>query len=129
MVSDKTFYVFCLPCCKIVVSTGALDHLRTDAEIATLLGREDAHVIIARHGAEIATKELWLDIHAPCRCYGRELLNPSKLLQLPKFFKRMERETNEIGLLLMAYAGYDKSVAPRVYEKLAGINRFTLWDY
>ncbi|XP_039142997.1 uncharacterized protein LOC120280288 [Dioscorea cayenensis subsp. rotundata] len=43
VVSDKTFYAFCLPCRKIVVSTRVLDHLRTDAEIATLLGHENGN--------------------------------------------------------------------------------------
>ncbi|XP_039118646.1 mitochondrial metalloendopeptidase OMA1-like [Dioscorea cayenensis subsp. rotundata] len=122
VVSDKTFYAFCLPCGKIVVSTGVLDHLRTDDEIAALLGHEVAHVI-TRHGAEVATKDLWLGVHEMCQ------YDMFTIRQLFDLYDRMRRETDDIGRLLMAYAGYDRRIAPRVYEKLREIRRFTLWDY
>ncbi|XP_039141056.1 mitochondrial metalloendopeptidase OMA1-like [Dioscorea cayenensis subsp. rotundata] len=128
VVSDKTFYAFCLPCRKIVVSTRVLDHLRTDAEIATLLGHEVAHVV-ARHGAEIATKDLWMDIYFRPSHFCRDPGELAYLHRKEDLCKRMEMEADHIGLLLMAYAGYDLSVAPRVYEKLKGINRKTLWHY
>lgn len=52
------------------------------------------------------------------------------LLTLNYFCGRMEMEADYIGLLLMASAGYDPRVAPRVYEKLGEITRDTaLRDY
>ena len=39
----------------------------------------------------------------------------------PQFF-RMEIEADYIGLLLVASAGYDPRVAPKVYEKLGKIS-------
>ena len=41
-------------------------------------------------------------------------------------FGRMEMEADYVGLLLMASAGYDPRVAPRVYEKLGQISGETL---
>ncbi|KAM0940704.1 putative peptidase M48 [Dioscorea sansibarensis] len=61
VVRDNTVNAVCLPGGKIVVFTGLLDHFRTDAEIATVLGHEVAHVS-ARHGAERVTKKLWFAV-------------------------------------------------------------------
>nr|AFK49297.1 unknown [Lotus japonicus] len=44
----------------------------------------------------------------------------SLLLRLP-FSRRMEMEADYIGLLLIASAGYDPRVAPKVYEKLGRV--------
>ena len=38
----------------------------------------------------------------------------------------MEKEADYVGLLLMASAGYDPRVAPRVYKKFGQISRQTL---
>lgn len=40
VVRDNNINAFCLPGGKIVVFTGLLDHFRSDAEIATVLGHE-----------------------------------------------------------------------------------------
>lgn len=43
---------------------------------------------------------------------------------------RMEIEADQIGVLLMAAAGYDPRVAPKMYEKLGQINdESSLKDY
>ncbi|KAB1222833.1 Mitochondrial metalloendopeptidase OMA1 [Morella rubra] len=61
VVNEPVVNAFCLPGGKIVVFTGLLEHFRTDAEIATILGHEVAHAV-ARHSAEAITKNLWLAI-------------------------------------------------------------------
>ncbi|KAJ0808994.1 putative peptidase M48 [Helianthus annuus] len=43
------------------------------------------------------------------------------LLKLP-FSRRMEIEADYVGLLLMASAGYDPRVAPKVFEKLGQVS-------
>ncbi|XP_071727377.1 mitochondrial metalloendopeptidase OMA1-like [Rutidosis leptorrhynchoides] len=51
------------------------------------------------------------------------------LLGLP-FSRRMEIEADYIGLLLMASAGYDPRVAPKVFEKLGKVaGDFALLNY
>ena len=45
-------------------------------------------------------------------------------------YGRMEMEADYIGMMLMASAGYDPRIAPRVYEKLGKVaGDSTLKDY
>ncbi|WCJ20627.1 Peptidase family M48 family protein [Euphorbia peplus] len=120
VVDEPVVNAFCLPGGKIVVFTGLFDLFKTDAEIATIIGHEVAHAV-ARHTAEALSKNLWFAIlqlvliqYAP-----RDIVTTmsSLFLRLP-FSRRMELEADYIGLFLMASAGYDPRVAPRVYEKL-----------
>ncbi|PNY08826.1 mitochondrial metalloendopeptidase OMA1 [Trifolium pratense] len=61
VVNEPVVNAFCLPGGKIVVFTGLLEHFRSDAEIATIIGHEVAHAV-ARHSAEGITKNLWFFI-------------------------------------------------------------------
>ncbi|XP_065878625.1 mitochondrial metalloendopeptidase OMA1 isoform X2 [Euphorbia lathyris] len=123
VVNEPVINAFCLPGGKIVVFTGLLDHFKTDAEIATVIGHEVGHAV-ARHGAEGITKNLWFAILQIVlyQFVMPDLVNTMStlFLRLP-FSRRMEIEADYIGLLLMASAGYDPRVAPRVYEKLGKV--------
>ncbi|XP_076894837.1 mitochondrial metalloendopeptidase OMA1-like [Bidens hawaiensis] len=122
VVDDHAVNACPFPGGKIVVSTGLLQHLKTDQEIAAIIGHEVAH-LVARHTAEQIQKNLWSTIRHLilwCRLVMRDnwfVAVPYVLLKLP-FSKRMEIEADYIGLLLMASAGYDPRVAPNVFEKL-----------
>ncbi|GAA0186061.1 metalloprotease [Lithospermum erythrorhizon] len=116
---------FCCPGGKIVVFTGLLNYLESDAEIATVVGHEIGHAI-ARHGSEGITCNLWMII----LMLGLHLLFNAPevisktckyLLALPHS-RRMEKEADYIGLLLMASAGYDPRSAPKVYEKMGKLS-------
>ncbi|KAI3517616.1 hypothetical protein L1887_16831 [Cichorium endivia] len=129
---DRVVNAFCLPGGKIVVFTGLLKHLKTDEEIATIIGHEVAH-IVARHAAEHITKNLWFAIGQLIlyQFVERDLVNTMSnlLLKLP-FSRRMEIEADYIGLLLMASAGYDPRVAPKVFRKFGRVSRDSaLQDY
>ncbi|XP_057546579.1 mitochondrial metalloendopeptidase OMA1 [Amaranthus tricolor] len=123
VVNEPMVNAFCLPGGKIVVFTGLLNHFKTDAELATVIGHEVGHAI-ARHSAEQITKNLWFAILQLIlvQFIAPDFANAmsSLLLRLP-FSRKMEIEADYIGLLLMASAGYDPRVAPRVYEKLGMI--------
>lgn len=123
VVDEPVVNAFCLPGGKIVVFTGLLKHFRTDPEIATVLGHEVGHAV-ARHSAEMLTKSMWLVL---IELVLFQFITPdlvvamsSLLLRLP-FSRKMEIEADYIGLLLMASAGYDPRVAPKVYEKLGKV--------
>lgn len=123
VVNEPVVNAFCLPGGKIVVFTGLLEHFRSDAEIATIIGHEVAHAV-ARHSAEGMTNNLWFFI---IQLILFQFVTPdvvqtmsSLFLRLP-FSRRMEIEADYIGLLLIASAGYDPRVAPKVYEKLGKI--------
>ncbi|XP_044506901.1 uncharacterized protein LOC123226447 [Mangifera indica] len=124
VVNEPVVNAFCLPGGKIVVFTGLLDHFRTDAEIATIIGHEVGHAL-ARHAAEGITKNLWFAILQLIlyQFVVPDVINTMStlFLRLP-FSRKMELEADYIGLLLVASAGYDPQVAPRVYEKLGQIS-------
>ncbi|KAJ8552750.1 hypothetical protein K7X08_020143 [Anisodus acutangulus] len=132
VVNDPVVNAFCLPGGKIVVFTGLLEHFRTDAEIATIIGHEVGHAV-ARHAAEGVTKNLWFAI---LQLVLYQFVMPDVVntmsalfLRLP-FSRRMEMEADYIGLLLMASAGYNPRIAPSVYEKLGKISgESALRDY
>ncbi|XP_010529777.1 PREDICTED: uncharacterized protein LOC104806528 [Tarenaya hassleriana] len=120
VVNEPMVNAFCLPAGKIVVFTGLLEHFKTDAEIATVIGHEVGHAV-ARHVAEGITKNLWFAILQLVlyQFVMPDLVNTMSalFLRLP-FSRKMEIEADYIGLLLLASAGYDPRVAPKVYEKL-----------
>lgn len=123
VVNEPVVNAFCLPGGKIVVFTGLLEHFRTDAEIATIIGHEVAHAV-ARHSAETITKNLWFAIIQLVlyQFVMPDIVNTmsSLFLRLP-FSRKMEMEADYIGLLVIASAGYDPRVAPKVFEKLGKV--------
>lgn len=134
VVDEPVVNAFCLPGGKIVVFTGLLRHFQTDEEIATVIGHEVGHVV-ARHGAEGITKNLWFAIIQLIlyQFVMPDIVNSMSnlLLRLP-FSRRMEMEADYIGLLLIASARYDPRVAPLVYEKLGkvtGQSQSPMTDY
>ncbi|XP_027358549.1 uncharacterized protein LOC113867428 [Abrus precatorius] len=132
VVNEPVVNAFCLPGGKIVVFTGLLEHFRSDAEIATIIGHEVGHAV-ARHSAEGITKNLWFAILQLIlyQFVTPDIVNTmsSLFLRLP-FSRRMEMEADYIGLLLIASAGYDPRVAPKVYEKLGKVTgESALRDY
>ncbi|XP_074363353.1 mitochondrial metalloendopeptidase OMA1-like [Apium graveolens] len=109
---------------RIVVYKGLLQLLKSDAEIAAVIGHEVAHVV-ARHSAERRTTKLLFLIRmliiplgssAEVKKLGKLILNPIR--------QRNEMEADYIGLLLMASAGYDPRVAPKMYEMLGHDDSF-----
>ncbi|GMH28159.1 hypothetical protein Nepgr_030002 [Nepenthes gracilis] len=132
VVNEPVVNAFCLPGGKIVVFTGLLEHFKADAEIATIIGHEVGHAV-ARHSAEQITKNMWFAIIQLIlyQFIMPDLANAMStlLLRLP-FSRKMEIEADYIGLLLLASAGYDPRVAPKVYEKLGKVTgESALRDY
>ncbi|KAI3944418.1 hypothetical protein MKW98_006579 [Papaver atlanticum] len=104
------------PSGKIVVFTGFLDHFKTNAEIAIVIGHEVGH-IVARPGAEgVSNRMCFLFLRIILR-----ILSGGPTTTLNKIVGMMEKEADYIGLLLLASAGYDPRGAPEVYEKLGKI--------
>ncbi|CAM0951667.1 unnamed protein product [Alopecurus aequalis] len=91
---------------KILVFTGLLKNLETDAEIATIIAHEIAHVV-ARHWSESIIYEKWFPY-------------PLKV----HFLRRNELEADHIGMLILAAAGFDPRIAPVAVEKLVGNDIF-----
>ncbi|RHN76989.1 putative peptidase M48 [Medicago truncatula] len=106
--------VGCFPNGKIVLSWDLIRHFPSDAEKATIIAHEVARVV-ARHFVEQVTKNLcdlvWLFSVLHLLCSNG-----------PFCHSMFEFEADYIGLLLMAAAGYDPRVAPKVYEELGKLS-------
>ncbi|XP_010555633.1 PREDICTED: uncharacterized protein LOC104825078 [Tarenaya hassleriana] len=113
---------YCYSSGKIVVYTGLLEHLRTDAEIATVIGHEIGS-LVARHMAEETSKFcLTFPFLVLCMVFTGPLLAFLMSLQLTVYsillMEELIEEADNIGLILQAIAGYDPRAAPGAYEKL-----------
>uniref|UniRef100_A0ACD5XFK7 Uncharacterized protein n=1 Tax=Avena sativa TaxID=4498 RepID=A0ACD5XFK7_AVESA len=105
VVKDKRVTMWSYPAGKIIVPTGLLQVFSTDAEVATMIAHEIGHVL-ARHWAEKII-------------YNKCLPGP---LRVP-FFRRVEREADQIGMMILAAAGFDPRVALPAFEKLEDSHR------
>ncbi|XP_058776518.1 mitochondrial metalloendopeptidase OMA1-like [Vicia villosa] len=110
---------------KMAISQVMINHFSTDAEIATLIAHEVAH-IVARHLAEKVAKSAWILI--VCMLLEKFInIDYNKqvwpLFSVLPFHRRFEFEADYIGLLLIAAAGYDPWVAPKVYKKIGMLER------
>ncbi|PIA51530.1 hypothetical protein AQUCO_01100410v1 [Aquilegia coerulea] len=123
VVDDPQVNAACYPAGKIVVYTGLLKQFTTRGEVATIISHEIGHAI-ARHTAETLTKSMisaiFQSLIFSIVCVNDKIIYYASdiLIHLP-FSRKMEREADYLGLLMMASAGYDPQIAPKVYEKLA----------
>jgi Zn-dependent protease with chaperone function len=119
-----------LPGGKVGVYTGILPIAADEAGLATILGHEVAHAI-AHHGAERAGQDTLLGVlgtgvgvaAAVAGIDGRSAMDLFGLgadvgVLLP-FSRSQEAEADEIGLILMARAGYDPRAAVALWERMA----------
>jgi predicted Zn-dependent protease len=119
LVEDQTPNAFCLPGGKVVVYTGILPFTKDETGLAVVVGHEVAHAL-ARHGAErMSTGELaGIASQTAAIIFGGG--NPETEKQVEQAFgigsnvglilpfsRHQESEADQIGLLLMAKAGYD----------------------
>jgi len=111
---------FALPGGGIVITTGMLNFLESEAELAAILGHEISHVDL-RHCIERLQYEL-----AARKIVGRELAMIVRIqYQLVNlgFNEQHELEADAGGVILAAMAGYDPRAAITVFERLATVKR------
>ncbi len=124
LVESNEVNAWCMPGGKIVVYSGILPVTKNEAGLATVMGHEVAHAL-ANHGqqrmsgamlqqlggqvAQVAVGEQSQQTQAlAMQAYGAG----SQVLGMLPFSRKHETEADEIGLTLMAIAGYnpDESV-------------------
>lgn len=115
---------------KIVIHTGILPIVENESGLAAVIGHEIAHAL-AEHGEERTSQVflaqfggLGLDIlfqqksaefrHSVQLAYGIGV----QLGAILPFSRKHEKEADEIGLYLMAMAGYDVYEAPQVWARM-----------
>jgi metalloendopeptidase OMA1, mitochondrial len=137
LLASQTQNAFCLPGGKVAIYEGLIPYCQNEAGLAVVMSHEIAHAI-AHHGAERmshqagvkgigamlgwamneatpATRELAMKAFGTGAQYG---------VLLP-YSRRHESEADEIGLYLMAQAGYDPTEAPLFwgrFSQAAGTN-------
>jgi predicted Zn-dependent protease len=127
---DSVINAFAMPGGKVGVYTGILHLASTDDELAAIIGHEIAHVV-ARHGNERVSQALLFATGGLAVGYAvREEDDATQQAILIAYgigatlgatlpFSRLhENESDEIGLLYMARAGYDPRAAPMFWEKM-----------
>lgn len=129
---DETANAFALPGGKIGVHTGILKVAENDSQLATVIGHEVGHVM-AHHGAErisqsVITQIGFIGVNAYLG--GRAMKGESKELILAAlgigtqvaillpYSRTHESEADQIGLDLMAQAGFDPKQSIPLWENM-----------
>ncbi len=135
---DKTVNAFALPGGKVAVYTGILRVTQNEAGLAAVMGHEVAHAT-ARHGAERMSRSAVIQlvlkggetalsvalenkepetVNAVMAAFG---LGAQVGLELP-FSREQESESDRIGLIYMAKAGYDPTQAIEFWKRMATLS-------
>jgi predicted Zn-dependent protease len=119
----------CLPAGKVAVFTGLLAFIRSDDELATVLGHEMAHAL-AHHASERlalnpadaealrAAGGRLSDVDEPRRRSLLGLLDAGAALESLSYNRFQESEADHIGVFLMTFAGYDPEAALAFWERM-----------
>ncbi len=127
---DKVVNAWCMPGGKVAVYTGILPITQTDTGLAVVMGHEIAHAI-AKHGNERMSQGLLAQLGAVglsaalstnpgatseifMAAYG---LGANVGVLLP-YGRLQESEADQIGLILMAKAGYDPRQAVPFWKRM-----------
>jgi len=131
LVNDKAVNAWCMPGGKIVVYTGILPVTKDEAGLATVLGHEVAHALL-NHGAQrmsasqaqaigaaglaLATSGQSAERQQMFQQYYGVGTNVGVMLP---FSRKHESEADEIGLTLMAIAGYNPDNALVFWQRMS----------
>jgi metalloendopeptidase OMA1, mitochondrial len=130
VVADSQINAFCLPGGKVAFYEGILPVCGSENGIAVVMGHEVGHAI-ARHGGERISQGLLAEqgVGVVAQILGGQDAEKQKIAAtalgagvhygaiLP-FSRKQESEADEIGLALMADAGYDPREAPKFWERM-----------
>ncbi len=135
VIESDSMNAFCLPGGKVAVYTGILPVCRDEAGLAVVMSHEVGHAI-ARHGGERMSYQTAQNLGKSA--IGMVMQNQEEQKQLIvmtaygaasqygvilPYSRRHELEADEIGLRLMAKAGYDPSVAPEFWERFSAMKQ------
>lgn len=131
LVQSNQVNAFCMPGGKIVVYTGLLGLCSSDEELASVVAHEVSHAI-AKHSNERLSRNMVSQLGGQIllssvggqgqamqaiigQAYG---LGSSLFVSLP-YNRKQEYEADQIGMILMAMAGYNPQAAITLWKKMA----------
>lgn len=132
LVKDNQVNAFCMPGGQVVFYEGIMPLLDTPDLVAVVMGHEIAHAI-ARHGNERMSQQALASIvgsvtgqvvEQKTSQYGRALFEAAFTVgteygYLLPYSRKHESESDEIGLYIMAIAGYDITQAPILWKRMS----------
>jgi beta-barrel assembly-enhancing protease len=124
LADPKTVNAFALPGGPIFITEGLLRQLKTEAELAGVLGHEIGHVI-ARHSSERLAKQQLTQGLIGALVVGSGDYTTAQIGQMVggminmKYGREDELESDALGIRIMSEAGYDPRALIRVMEVLA----------
>ncbi|MEL0456093.1 M48 family metallopeptidase [Flavobacteriaceae bacterium SZ-1-7] len=128
LVDDKTVNAWCMPGGKIVVYTGILPIAKNETGLAAIMGHEVAHAL-ANHGQQRMSAGMLQQLGAVAgniaiqdeksrnafnQYYG---VGSTVGVMLP-FSRAHETEADNIGVYLMAIAGYNPTEAAELWKRM-----------
>jgi len=134
VIRSQDINAFCLPGGKVIVYTGLFQFIDNDAELACVLSHEIGHAI-ARHGGENISRQYMQQLGAVALSsavsssenyelwMGAYGLGTDLGVMLP-FSREQEYEADQIGLILMAKAGYDPRAALTFWNKFKNLQNY-----
>lgn len=131
LVVDTAVNAFCMPGGKIVVYEGILPVTQTEAGLAVVIGHEVAHAV-AKHSNERMSQQMAAGVGASAldallsgsstttRNIAQTVfgLGAQYGVTLP-YSRKQEYEADRLGLIFMAMAGYDPSVAVPFWQRMS----------
>lgn len=130
LVKEKSINAFAMPGGKVVIYSGLLPVTQTEEALAVVVGHEIAHVI-AQHSSERLSQQLALQYGG---AIAGGLLGNSQVAQqlgqtvfglgaqygvMMPYARKQEYEADEIGLIVMAMAGYNPQTAVPFWTRMA----------
>ncbi|HYN12336.1 MAG TPA: M48 family metallopeptidase [Burkholderiales bacterium] len=124
LADPKTINAFALPGGPIFITEGLLRALRSEAQVAAVLGHEIGHVI-ARHSSERLAKQQLTQGLLGALVVGTGDYTAAQIGQVVggminmKYGREDELESDALGIRIVAEAGYDPRAMIAVMETLA----------
>jgi predicted Zn-dependent protease len=130
VVDSDRVNALCLPAGKVIVFGGLLGFVRSDDELASVMGHEMAHALahhaserIARNPADFqalrAVGGRLGKLDVPRRQSILQALDAGTALQDLSYNRFQETEADHIGVFLMTFAGYAPGEAVAFWERMA----------
>lgn len=130
LIEEDQINAWCMPGGKVAVYSGILPVTKTEAGLATVMGHEIAHAI-AKHSSERMSQAIAAELGgvavgvatAEQSNTTRAVINTAYglggQLALMRYSRNQESESDRLGLVFMAMAGYDPQEAVSFWERMA----------
>jgi predicted Zn-dependent protease len=121
---NKTVNAFALPGGQIFITAALLGRLKSEDQLAGILGHEIGHVIHRHSSQQMATTELYQGLAGAATAAGgdmggAQIANYVAQVKLMKFGRDDELESDDFGVKYMINSGYNPYALIEVMEILA----------